>query len=44
MYALKISEEEKVRASKIAENAGASMVKTTTGVKTQYLCGDYFKI
>ena len=32
-----LSEEEKVRASKLVEEAGAQMVKTSTGVRTQYL-------
>lgn len=32
-----LDEEEKFRACKIAEEAGANCVKTTTGVKTQYI-------
>ncbi len=32
-----LTEEEKKRACRIAENAGAALVKTTTGVRTQYL-------
>jgi deoxyribose-phosphate aldolase len=32
-----LTEEEKTRASKIVERAGAQMVKTSTGVRTQYL-------
>lgn len=32
-----LSNDEKVRACKIAESAGAALVKTTTGVRTQYL-------
>jgi len=32
-----LTEEEKTRASKIVESAGAQMVKTSTGVRTQYL-------
>ena len=32
-----LDKEEKIRACKIVENAGADCVKTTTGVKTQYL-------
>jgi deoxyribose-phosphate aldolase len=32
-----LTDEEKKRACKIAERAGASLVKTTTGVRTQYL-------
>lgn len=32
-----LTEEEKIRASKLVEKAGAQMVKTSTGVRTQYL-------
>ena len=32
-----LTDEEKVRACRIAEKAGATMVKTTTGVLTQYI-------
>ena len=32
-----LTEEEKIRASKLVEEAGAQMVKTSTGVRTQYL-------
>ncbi len=32
-----LTDEEKVRASKLVEKAGAQMVKTSTGVRTQYL-------
>ena len=32
-----LTEEEKLRASKLVEAAGANMVKTSTGVRTQYL-------
>jgi deoxyribose-phosphate aldolase len=32
-----LSDEEKMRACRIAEKAGADLVKTTTGVRTQYL-------
>jgi deoxyribose-phosphate aldolase len=32
-----LTEEEKIRASKLVEEAGAQMVKTSTGVQTQYL-------
>ena len=32
-----LTNEEKERACRIAENAGAALVKTTTGVRTQYL-------
>jgi deoxyribose-phosphate aldolase len=32
-----LTDEEKERACRIAERAGAGMVKTTTGVRTQYL-------
>lgn len=32
-----LTDEEKQRACRIAENAGAALVKTTTGVRTQYL-------
>ncbi|NQS92476.1 MAG: deoxyribose-phosphate aldolase [Chloroflexi bacterium] len=32
-----LTEEEKLRASKLVETAGAQMVKTSTGVRTQYL-------
>jgi deoxyribose-phosphate aldolase len=32
-----LNEEEKIRACKIVESAGADILKTTTGVKTQYL-------
>ena len=32
-----LTDEEKIRACRIAEKAGAALVKTTTGVRTQYL-------
>lgn len=32
-----LTEEEKIRASELVEEAGAQMVKTSTGVRTQYL-------
>jgi deoxyribose-phosphate aldolase len=32
-----LTEEEKLRASRLVEQAGAQMVKTSTGVRTQYL-------
>ena len=32
-----LNDEEKIRACKIVESAGADIIKTTTGVKTQYL-------